>query len=219
MVTELAELREKYLPEYHRPYRPSRGGCGVGTRPHSHNSVVGRELRHLQMFRRRSRISRRAGPKPYPSHSTGRVLTMEFLEGVPFDRRKVDEGRTREFPRARSPRAKASLDMIFRDGTFHADPHPGNMLLIPPTSECPAEAIGLLDVGMVSGVDDRLHRPHRSRDTARLQEGSRTDRGDDRASGRRLRQLEQRRAGRRSHGATRLLPRDAAEQFQLGTAP
>ena len=34
------------------------------------------------------------------------------------------------------------LDMIFRDAFFHADPHPGNMLILA------GDRIGLLDCGM-----------------------------------------------------------------------
>ena len=49
------------------------------------------------------------------------------------------------------------LDMIFRDGFFHADPHPGNILYLRPTADRPDGTIGLLDVGMVGRIGDRLH--------------------------------------------------------------
>src|SRR5207253_1657872 len=39
---------------------------------------------------------------------------------------------------------------------FHADPHPGNILYLPPTEEKPEGCIGLLDVGMVGRIDARL---------------------------------------------------------------
>jgi ubiquinone biosynthesis protein len=40
--------------------------------------------------------------------------------------------------------------MIFADGFFHADPHPGNLMVLP------GNRIGLLDFGMVGRVDERL---------------------------------------------------------------
>jgi ubiquinone biosynthesis protein len=46
--------------------------------------------------------------------------------------------------------ANIFLNMIFRDGFYHADPHPGNLLVLP------GGVIGLLDVGMVGRVDDRM---------------------------------------------------------------
>jgi ubiquinone biosynthesis protein len=42
------------------------------------------------------------------------------------------------------------LEMIFTDGLFHADPHPGNVVLLP------GNVIGLLDFGMVGRIDEQL---------------------------------------------------------------
>jgi len=40
--------------------------------------------------------------------------------------------------------------MIFRDGFDHADPHPGNLMLLP------EGVVGVLDLGMVQRLDDDL---------------------------------------------------------------
>ena len=42
------------------------------------------------------------------------------------------------------------LKMVFRDGFYHADPHPGNLMVLP------GSVIGVLDCGMVGRVDDAL---------------------------------------------------------------
>jgi len=44
------------------------------------------------------------------------------------------------------------LEMIFRDGLYHADPHPGNILVLPGT------VIGLLDFGRVGQIDREARR-------------------------------------------------------------
>lgn len=46
--------------------------------------------------------------------------------------------------------ANIFLEMIFRDGLYHADPHPGNIFALQNS------AIGLLDFGMVGRIDDQL---------------------------------------------------------------
>src|SRR4029079_1802351 len=42
------------------------------------------------------------------------------------------------------------MQMIFTHGFFHADPHPGNIILLP------GNVVGLLDFGMVGRIDERL---------------------------------------------------------------
>jgi ubiquinone biosynthesis protein len=68
-------------------------------------------------------------PEPFPARSGQRVLTMTMMAGRPFsDRASVqDAGWDVEVLVRRA--ADVYLEMIFRDGVFHADPHPGNFLL------------------------------------------------------------------------------------------
>jgi ubiquinone biosynthesis protein len=42
------------------------------------------------------------------------------------------------------------LQMIFRDAFYHADPHPGNLMLLP------GGVVGVLDCGMVGRLDEEL---------------------------------------------------------------
>jgi len=43
--------------------------------------------------------------------------------------------------------AKAIIKEVMADGYFHADPHPGNLLILP------GEVIGLIDFGIVGTLD------------------------------------------------------------------
>jgi predicted unusual protein kinase regulating ubiquinone biosynthesis (AarF/ABC1/UbiB family) len=83
-------------------------------------------------------------PAPVEDYTSARVLTMEFIQGqkittiTPLLRQDFDAiGLARELFRA-------YLHQIIVDGFFHADPHPGNVLL---TED---RRIALIDLGMVS---------------------------------------------------------------------
>jgi predicted unusual protein kinase regulating ubiquinone biosynthesis (AarF/ABC1/UbiB family) len=89
-------------------------------------------------------------PRPIDDYVTGRVLTMEFVDG-----RKV----TAMSPLARleldaAPLAdalcKAYLKQMLVDGFFHGDPHPGNVLV---TDD---GRIALIDLGMVGQIAPAL---------------------------------------------------------------
>ena len=89
-------------------------------------------------------------PAPYDDFTTSRVLTMDRVEG-----RKVTElsGLARlDVDGAALARAlfDAYLDQILVHGFFHADPHPGNVLLTPDGR------LGLIDLGMVARVTPEL---------------------------------------------------------------
>jgi ubiquinone biosynthesis protein len=111
-----------------------------------------RELRNLQQFAKNFRhdVSVRI-PRAYPEMSSPRVLTMELLNGVPMtDTCGVHSGDF-DLDVVAHRGADLYLTMIFKHGFYHADPHPGNIILLRD------DVIGLVDFGMVGRIDDTLH--------------------------------------------------------------
>jgi ubiquinone biosynthesis protein len=89
-------------------------------------------------------------PKVYWDMTGPRVLTMEEIRGIPVGK-LIDNGDERCDRRAVANNlATAFFRQFFEIGIFHADPHPGNLLISPPGR------IGLIDFGNVGQVDDEL---------------------------------------------------------------
>jgi ubiquinone biosynthesis protein len=88
-------------------------------------------------------------PTPYQPLCGEKVLVMDYLEGRPLA--AADAGLAAP---ARAALASSLLDALLRqvllDGTFHADPHPGNVLLLTDGR------LGLLDFGSVGRIDAGL---------------------------------------------------------------
>jgi len=91
-------------------------------------------------------------PRVHWPLTTPAVLTMEFLDGV-----KVSAVGTRNAPDL-DPRvvarhgADAVLKQILVNGLFHADPHPGNILVLP------GNVVAFIDFGIVGRLDPRMRR-------------------------------------------------------------
>lgn len=87
-------------------------------------------------------------PVIYWSLTTRRVLTMERLHGIKIsDLPALKETGVDQKELAKAG-ARIVLKMVFDEGFFHADPHPGNFLV------SPGPVIGLLDYGMVGQLDE-----------------------------------------------------------------
>ncbi|MCX5776410.1 MAG: AarF/UbiB family protein [Candidatus Firestonebacteria bacterium] len=134
----LARLVEKHLPEY-RVYNP------VGMLE-EFSSAINRELdftyemahadKIKSIFKEKKTIRI---PSVYFEYSGERVMVMEYLDGIKirtvaaFSKEKKHE------------LAKKLIDayyiMVFEQGYFHADPHPGNILVLKDN------ALGLIDFG------------------------------------------------------------------------
>ena len=68
-------------------------------------------------------------PKIYWEYSSPRVLVMEFIEGVRIDDPESIRAMGNEPHEIGVRGFHAYLKMIFEDGFFHGDPHPGNLLV------------------------------------------------------------------------------------------
>jgi ubiquinone biosynthesis protein len=91
-------------------------------------------------------------PRIYRRFSTRNLLCMEFLDGV-----KPDSTEARALPRRQRDvltdlGAGAIIQMLYQDGFFHADLHPGNLLILD------GPKVGFIDLGMVGRFDDELRR-------------------------------------------------------------
>jgi ubiquinone biosynthesis protein len=85
-------------------------------------------------------------PTPYPEVSTSRVLTMSRLAGMPLEDRAGLEAAGWDVDALVRRASEVYLEMIFRDGVFHADPHPGNFMLLD------GHRLGILDFGDVGYI-------------------------------------------------------------------
>jgi ubiquinone biosynthesis protein len=111
----------------------------------------GREERNMQQFAQDFAGSKTVRiPKSYPDLCTGRVLTMECLEGVKLADTEMLGAAGFDLEEIARRGADMYLQMIFGNGFYHADPHPGNLLLLE------GNIIGLLDFGMVGRIDSDL---------------------------------------------------------------
>jgi len=85
------------------------------------------ELDNLERFRRNFADAEGVHfPAPYPALCTARVLTMERIHGVKISRIGDD---THDVDAVVRSAIDAVLQMIYVDGFFHGDLHPGNVLV------------------------------------------------------------------------------------------
>jgi ubiquinone biosynthesis protein len=108
------------------------------------------EAENARRFARHAEGTTVVFPKVYRDVSSKRVITLEYLDG-----KKIDEA----IRAGHDPKRLARLGIhliikqIFDDGFFHADPHPGNVLVL---GEPGASVYGLLDLGMVGRLSPKM---------------------------------------------------------------
>lgn len=87
-------------------------------------------------------------PKVFWELTTPRVLVMERIQGIKIDDiERIDQAGFDRHQIAMNA-ARIIIKEILEDGFFHADPHPGNMIVMP------GHVIGAMDFGMVGFIND-----------------------------------------------------------------
>ena len=110
-----------------------------------------REQRNLiqfaGMFKKNKSI---VTPRPYPDLCSSRMITMQRVVGNDLKEASRNGTSKEKLSWVASTGADLYLQMIFNHGFYHADPHPGNILLTEDGQ------IGLLDFGMVGRISEQL---------------------------------------------------------------
>lgn len=89
-------------------------------------------------------------PKVYRELSSQKAITLEYFAGLGVFA-AVQQGASAELIAKRA--VQVIIKMIFEHGFFHADPHPGNILILG-TPDDPV--LGLIDLGLVGRLSPRL---------------------------------------------------------------
>ncbi|MCG3205787.1 MAG: protein kinase UbiB [Elusimicrobia bacterium] len=150
LLAELAALAEAHVSELKR-VRPV-ALIAQFARTLRGELDFSRERRNLETFRENF-----AGddtvrfPQSWADFSSPRVLTMERMNGILVSHPAKLKNHVSNIDEFARRGATVYLEMIFRDGFFHADPHPGNLMLLE------EDRVGVLDCGMVQRLDDELH--------------------------------------------------------------
>lgn len=101
-----------------------------------------REARNMRIFQGNfASTSEIRMPALYEKYSNEQMITMELMEGTKL--KDLDPGSLSDRETLAKQALKFTIKQIVEDGFFHADPHPGNLLILDNNEIC------LLDWGMV----------------------------------------------------------------------
>lgn len=108
------------------------------------------EAQNCEAFRKNFEGDKRVKiPKVYWEYTTKRVLVMERIKGIKVSNIQEIEKKRYGKEKLAEIGAKVFLEQIFIHKFFHADPHPGNIMVISQNQ------IGFIDFGVVGYLDDK----------------------------------------------------------------
>ena len=87
-------------------------------------------------------------PNYFAEYSTSKLLVMELVEGIKATEVEKLEAAGIDLQVIAQRGVEASFRQVFEFGFFHADPHPGNIMILP------GNIIAPIDFGMVGQIDE-----------------------------------------------------------------
>jgi ubiquinone biosynthesis protein len=89
-------------------------------------------------------------PIVYWEYSTESILATEFITGIKISELLINESSDIDPKQVTMNSANALMKQVFEIGIFHADPHPGNIFVLP------GNVIAPIDFGNVGRIDDEM---------------------------------------------------------------
>lgn len=145
IMLHLATLMERHLEGWnvHRPTKVVEEFARTLEKEMDYTA----EASHMQTFSKHFKGEHTVYvPKVYRGVTTDRVLTMEKIVGIKVSRIDLLEKRGFDKEKIAARGADLIMKQIFVHGFFHADPHPGNIFILPDNVIC------YLDFGMMGRI-------------------------------------------------------------------
>lgn len=148
LMATMAELLERYIPES-RFMRPQLMVQALRDALTSELDFVREAGSMAKMAANFQDVPHIHFPKVFWNLSTSRILTLSHMDGLPADNRETLIAAGIDVKLLMQRGMGMFMKMVFVDGFFHGDLHPGNILAKP------GSELGLLDFGMVVRLSSR----------------------------------------------------------------
>jgi len=144
-----AKLLEKHYPKINK-YKPVKVVQEFASWTNKELSFV-REAANAKLFLHNFKNSKTVKiPKIYEEYVTEKILILEFIDGIDMHNIKEIKRKKLNFDIIIKNSFDSVLTQVFMHGFFHADPHPGNMLVLK------NNVIAFVDFGIVGHFDEKL---------------------------------------------------------------
>jgi ubiquinone biosynthesis protein len=147
IISVFVRLTSHYVPELH-VYNPTQMVHEFSDMLLNQLNML-REARTMERFRQFFKDEGSIHiPRIYLEYTTNSVMTMEFIDGIKVSDVEAIEKAGMDRRVIAENGARMVLKEIFEFGFFHADPHPGNIFVLP------GNVIAPVDFGITGYVDD-----------------------------------------------------------------
>jgi len=149
ILYDLARLLEKHIPESEL-YDPIGIVNEFSTTIRKEQNMIF-EGRNIDLFRRHFKDDPTIKlPIVYWELTTEKILVTEYIKGIKISEIEILEKQEINLKEVANNGAQLILKMVFECGVFHADPHPGNIFVLP------GNVLAPVDFGMVGRIDEEM---------------------------------------------------------------